>query len=78
MQSPTRIGILRPNRSDNGPTINCPTATIPRKTVIVEVTTALDTCKSAAMVGSEGRKILVASVAMAANAQITAMQAGNV
>jgi hypothetical protein len=30
------------------------------------------------MVGSEGRKILVASVAIAANAQITAMRAGNV
>jgi hypothetical protein len=45
--------------------------------VIVEVTTALDTCKSAATVGSDGRKIFVASVPIAANAQITAMQAAN-
>ena len=36
---------------------------------------ALDTCRSAAMVASEGRKILVASIPVAANAQITAMAA---
>jgi hypothetical protein len=35
---------------------------------------ALDTCKSAAMVASEGRKILVASIPIAANAQITAVE----
>jgi hypothetical protein len=74
-QSPTRTGIRRPNRSDNGPTINCPTAKIARKTEIVDVMAALDTCKSAAMVASEGRKILVASIPVAANAQITAMEA---
>ena len=75
MQSPIRIGIRRPNRSDNGPTINCPTAKMARKTVMVEVTAALDTCRSAAMAGSEGRKILVARIPVAANAQITALQA---
>ena len=36
---------------------------------------ALDTCRSAAMVASEGRKILVASIPVAANAQITAVAA---
>jgi hypothetical protein len=34
---------------------------------------ALDTCKSAAIAGSEGRKILVASVPIAANEQINAI-----
>jgi 2-phospho-L-lactate guanylyltransferase (CobY/MobA/RfbA family) len=73
MQSPIRIGICRPNRSDNGPTINCPRAEIARKIVIVEVTTALETRRSAAIAGSEGRKILVARIPVAANAQITAL-----
>jgi len=36
---------------------------------------ALETCRSAAMAASEGRKILVASMPIAANAQITAMAA---
>ena len=74
-QSPTRSGFCRPNRSDKGPTINWPKAKIARKTEIVDVMAALDTCKSAAMAVSEGRKILVASVPVAANAQITAMEA---
>src|SRR5215217_5194023 len=74
-QSPIRIGICRPNRSDNGPTINCPTARIARKTVMVEVTAALDTRKSAAIAGSEGRKMFVDRTAVAANAQMTARQA---
>src|ERR1700704_136686 len=43
---------------------------------MTDVTAALDTWRAAAIDGSEGRKILVASVAVAANAQITAMQAG--
>ena len=71
------MGIRRPNRSDNGPTINCPTAKIARKTEIVAATVALVMCKSAAMAGSDGRKILVASGPIAANEQITAMQAAN-
>ena len=68
-------GFCRPNRSDNGPTINCPTAKIARKTVMVEVTAALDTRRSAAIAGSEGRKMLVDRIAVAANAQMTALQA---
>jgi hypothetical protein len=75
MQSPIRIGICRPNRSDNGPTINCPTAKIARKTVMLEVTAALDTRRSAAIAGSEGRKMFVDRIPVAANAQITALQA---
>ena len=63
------------NRSDNGPTINCPTAKIARKTVMVDVTAALDTRRSAAIAGSEGRKMLVDRIPVAANAQITALQA---
>src|SRR3954451_1257500 len=43
---------------------------------MADVTAALDTWRAAAIAGSEARKILVASVAVAANAQITAMQAG--
>jgi hypothetical protein len=39
------------------------------------VASALDTCKSAAIAGSEGRKMLVASGPIAAKAQITAMEA---
>jgi len=73
MQSPIRIGLRRPNRSDNGPTINCPTAKMARKIVMIEVTAALDTCRSLAIAGSEGRKILVARIPAAANAQITAL-----
>src|ERR1700682_1702280 len=45
---------------------------------MADVTAALDTWRDAAIAGSEGRKILVASVPIAANAQIAAMQAGNV
>src|SRR3954469_10657199 len=75
MQSPIRIGICRPSRSDNGPTINCPTAKIARKIVMVEVTAALDTPRSAAIPGSEGRKMFVDRIPVAANAQITALQA---
>ena len=78
MQSPIRIGICRPSRSDNGPTINCPTAKIARKTVMVEVTAALDTRRSAAITGSEGRKIFVDRIPVAANAQIPALQAVDV
>ena len=74
MQSPIRIGICRPSRSDNGPTINCPTAKIARKIVMVEVTAALDTRRSAAIVGNEGRKMFVDRTPVAANAQITARQ----
>jgi hypothetical protein len=44
---------------------------------MADVTAALDTWREAAIAGSEGRKILVASVPIAANAQINAMQAGN-
>ncbi len=75
IQSPIRMGICRPNRSDTGPTINCPTAKIARKTVMVDVTAALDTRRSAAIAGSEGRKIFVARIPVAANAQITTLQA---
>ncbi len=75
MHSPIRIGICRPSRPDNGPTINCPTANIARKTVMVEVTAALDTRRSAAIVGSEGRKMFVDRIPAAANAQITALHA---
>ena len=74
IHTPIRIGICRPNRSDNGPTINCPTAKIARKTVMVEVTAALDTRRSAAIAGSEGRKMFVDRIPVAANAQITALQ----
>jgi hypothetical protein len=75
IHSPIRIGICRPSQSDNGPTINCPTAKIARKTVMVEVTAALDTRRSAAIIGSEGRKMFVDRIPVAANAQITALQA---
>jgi hypothetical protein len=43
---------------------------------MADVTAALDTWSVAAIDGSEGRKILVANIPVAANAQITAMQAG--
>src|SRR6266704_2926555 len=43
---------------------------------MADVTAALDTWSVAAIDGSDGRKILVANVPVAANAQITAMQAG--
>jgi hypothetical protein len=49
-----------------------------RKTVMVEVTAALETRSSAAIAGSEGRKMLVARIQVAANAQITALQAAAV
>jgi hypothetical protein len=44
--------------------------------VIADVTAALETWRLAAIDGSEGKKILVASVPMAANAQITAIAVG--
>jgi hypothetical protein len=75
IQSAVRTGMCRPSRSDNGPTINCPTAKIARKTVMVDVTAALDTRRSAAIVGNEGRKMFVDRIPVAANAQITALQA---
>ena len=46
-----------------------------RKIEIADVASALVTCRSAAIAGSEGRKMLVASGPIAANAQITAMEA---
>jgi hypothetical protein len=42
---------------------------------MVEVTAALDTRRSAAITGSEGRKMFVDRIPVAANAQITALQA---
>jgi len=42
---------------------------------MVDVTAALDTCRSAAIVGNEGRKMFVDRIPVAANAQITALQA---
>lgn len=44
-----------------------------RKTVIVDVTTALDTFRIAAICDSEGRKMLVASVPRAAKPASTAI-----
>jgi hypothetical protein len=50
-------------------------AKIARKIVKADVTAALDTCKSAAMTGSEGKKMLVARIPVAARAQITILRA---
>src|ERR1700731_769234 len=44
-----------------------------RKTVIAEVTAALDTFRDAAISGSDGNRMLVASVPVAANAASTAI-----
>jgi hypothetical protein len=43
--------------------------------VMVDVTAALETRRSAAIAGSEGRKMLVDRMLVAANAQMTALQA---
>ncbi len=73
--SPVTIGAFRPSLSDNGPTTSCPAAKTTRKTGMLDVTAALDTSRSAAIAGNEGRKMLVDSRPIAAKAQITPLAA---
>src|ERR1700704_6941273 len=65
----------RPYRSEIGPTTSWPTANTARKTVMADVTAALDTFRDAAICGSDGSRILVASVPVAASAASTAISA---
>src|ERR1700704_5419870 len=70
---PISTGQRRPYRSEIGPTTSCPTANTARKTVMADVTAALDTFRDAAICGSDGSRILVASVPVAASAARTAI-----
>jgi len=69
--NPIMTGMRRPKRSETGPTMSCPTANIARKTVIAEVTCALETPTAIAIPGSDGSRMLVASVPPADNAART-------
>src|SRR6516165_7723385 len=69
---PARTGQRLPYLSEIGPTTSCPRAKIARKTVIADVTAALDTRSAPAICGNEGNRMLVASVPMAARPASTA------
>src|SRR4249920_198326 len=71
--NPTRTGQRRPNRSEIGPTRSWPSANTARKTVIAEVTAGVDTFSATAICGSEGSRMLVASVPVAASNARTAI-----
>jgi len=70
--NPIITGTRRPKRSDIGPTTSCPSANIARNMVIAAVTCALETPTAMAMLGSEGSRMLVASVPLADSAARTA------
>src|SRR6185437_11628225 len=70
--NPISTGHRRPYRSEIGPTASWPIANTARKTVIAEVTAALETFRAIAIRGSEGSRMLVASVPVAASAASTA------
>ena len=70
---PASTGQRRPNRSEIGPTTSWPTANTARKTVIADVTAAVDTFSETAICGSDGNRMLVASVPVAASKASTAI-----
>ena len=65
---PASTGQRRPKRSEIGPTTSWPTANTARKIVMAEVTAAVVTFSETAICGSEGSRMLVASVPVAASA----------
>src|SRR3954467_1713270 len=71
--NPIRTGHRRPNRSEIGPTASWPTANTARKTVMADVTAGVDTFSATAICGSEGSRMLVASVPVAASEARTAI-----
>src|SRR5262245_26680132 len=71
--NPTRTGQRLPNRSEIGPTTSWPRANTARKTVMADVTAAVDTFSATAICGKEGSRMLVASVPVAANEARTAI-----
>ncbi len=70
---PISTGQRRPYRSEIGPTASWPTANTARKIVIAEVTAALVMLSDAAICGSDGSRMLVASVPVAARPARTAI-----
>ena len=70
---PASTGQRRPKRSEIGPTTSWPTANTARKMVMADVTAALVTFSEAAICGSDGNRILVASVPVAARPASTAI-----
>src|SRR5215470_9204372 len=71
--NPAWTGQRRPKRSEIGPTTSWPRANTARKTVIADVTAGVDTFSATAICGSEGSRMLVASVPVAANEARTAI-----
>ncbi len=70
---PIRTGQRRPKRSEIGPTMSWPSANTARKIVMADVTAAVVTFSEAAICGSDGSRMLVASVPVAASAARTAI-----